>query len=75
MADKLEDLCGRISFAEAKKVGIKIEEGDVAEAKGAEGMCLVWKVWMDKNVNKEVFKSVLSTIWYIAGGEVQGIQG
>jgi hypothetical protein len=69
MANELEDLYGRISFIEGEKVGIKIKEGDVAEARGAGRICLVGKVWTDKNVNKEAFKFILSTI-----GTLQGVK-
>ena len=37
MADELEDLCRRISLTEGEMVGTKIEEGDVAEARGQDG--------------------------------------
>jgi hypothetical protein len=32
------------------------------------GKCLVGKIWADKIVNKEAFKSMMSTIWRTAGG-------
>lgn len=68
MANDLEDLCGKISLTEGEKIGIQVEEGEVAEGRKVGGKCLVKKVWTDKNVNKEAFRSVLSNIWRIVGG-------
>ncbi|XP_059429320.1 uncharacterized protein LOC132163147 [Corylus avellana] len=68
MADVLEDLCGRISLTEGEKIGIQVEEGEIAADKEAGGKCLIGKVWTEKNINKEAFRSVLSTVWRTAGG-------
>ena len=62
MADELEDLCGKISLTEGEKVGIKVDECEVLDARAIAGKCLVGKVWTDKNVNNEAFMSVLSTV-------------
>ena len=42
-------------------------EGEVAETRAIGGKCLVGEIWIEKNVNKEAFKSVLSNIWRMAG--------
>ena len=68
MADELEDLCGRISLTKKEKVGIKVEEGDVLEVREVVGKCLMGKVWAEKNINKEAFKTVLANIWCTVGG-------
>jgi hypothetical protein len=68
MADELEALCGKISLTEGEQTGIQVEELEVSDARAVAGKCLVGKVWGDKNVNKEAFMSVMSTIWRTAGG-------
>ncbi|XP_059436809.1 uncharacterized protein LOC132169876 [Corylus avellana] len=68
MADELEDLCGRISLTDGEKIGIQVEEGEIAAEREAGGKCLIGKVWTEKSINKEAFRSVLSTVWRTAGG-------
>jgi hypothetical protein len=68
MADELEALCGKISLTEGEQTGIQVEELEVSDARVVAGKCLVGKVWGDKNVNKEAFISVMSTIWRTTGG-------
>ena len=68
MVDELEDLCGKISLTEEERIRIKVDEFEVSDARIVVGKCLVGKVWADKIVNKEAFKSVLSTIWRTAWG-------
>jgi hypothetical protein len=68
MADELEDLCGRISLTDGERIGIKVDEFEVSDARMVAGKCLVGKIWADKIVNKEAFKSMMSTIWRTAGG-------
>jgi hypothetical protein len=70
MADNLEDLCGKLSLTKGEKVRIKVEELEVSDARVIAGKCVVGKVWIDKNVNKEAFKLVLSNIWRTIRGEV-----
>jgi hypothetical protein len=67
MAEELGDLCRRISLTEGEKDGIQVEELDVSEARVIAGKCLIGKIWTDKNVNQEAFKSVFSSIWRIVG--------
>jgi hypothetical protein len=67
MADELGDLCKRISLTEGERDGIQVEELDVSEARVIAGKCLIWKIWSDKNVNQEAFKTVFSNIWRIVG--------
>lgn len=67
MADELEELCSKISLTEGEKIGIQVEEGEIAEGRVVGGKCLVGKIWTDKSVNKEAFRTVLSTIWRTAG--------
>jgi hypothetical protein len=67
MTEELEELCGKISLTEGEKIGIKVNEKEVLEARAIAGKCLVGKVWTDKSINREAFMSLLSTIWRIAG--------
>ena len=45
MAEELEDLCGNISLSEGEKFGIRIQEGEIAEARERGTRCLVGKIW------------------------------
>jgi hypothetical protein len=67
MADELGDLYGKISLTDGEKTGIQVDEGDIADGREVGGKCLIGKVWTEKNVNKEAFKSVFSTIWRTVG--------
>jgi hypothetical protein len=67
MADELGDLCKKISLTKGEKDGIQVKELDVSEARVIAGKCLIGKVWTDKNVNQEAFKTVFSNIWRIVG--------
>jgi hypothetical protein len=67
MIEELEELCGKISLTEGEKIRIKVDEVEVSEARAIAGKCLVGKVWTNKNINREAFISVMSTIWRIAG--------
>ena len=58
MADELEDLCKRISLIEGERDEIQVDELDVSEARVIVGKCLIGKIWTNKNVNQEAFKSV-----------------
>jgi hypothetical protein len=67
MAEELEELCGKISLTKGEKIGIKVDEVEVSEARAIAGKCLVGKVWADKSINREAFTSVMSTIWRTVG--------
>ncbi|XP_059436518.1 uncharacterized protein LOC132169508 [Corylus avellana] len=64
--EELEQLCSRISLTEREKVGISIDDSEVAEAKLQGNRCLVGRLWTEKGINKEAFKSVLSRLWRIS---------
>jgi hypothetical protein len=67
MEDDLERLCSNISLTEGERHGIMVTDGDVAEIQAKSVNCLVGKLWLEKLVNKEAFKTVLTRIWRIAG--------
>jgi hypothetical protein len=67
MTEELEGMCRNISLTEGEKVGIMVTEGEVAEIKERGANCLVGKLWTEKGVNKEAFKTVLSRLWRTAG--------
>ncbi|XP_059429272.1 uncharacterized protein LOC132163092 [Corylus avellana] len=67
MAEELERMCNKISLTEGEKVGITVSEGDVEEIRAKGTNCLVGKLWIEKLVNKEAFKSVISRIWRTVG--------
>jgi hypothetical protein len=50
------------------RVSEQVDEGDIADGREVGGKCLIGKVWSEKNVNKEAFKFVFSTIWRTVGG-------
>jgi hypothetical protein len=62
MAEELEHLCKEISLMDREKIGISISEGEVSKAKMLGDSCLVGKIWTEKAVNKEAFKTVLSSL-------------
>jgi hypothetical protein len=67
MAEELEHLCKKISLTDRERIGISISEGEVSEAKTLGDSCLVGKIWAEKAVNKEAFKTVLSGLWRTVG--------
>lgn len=67
MAEELEHLCKKISLMDREKIGISIFEGEVTETKMLGDNCLVGKIWTEKAVNKEAFKTVLSRLWHTVG--------
>jgi hypothetical protein len=70
MAEELEDLCGNISLSEGEKSGIRIQEGEIAEAREKGTRCLVGKIWSGKRTNKEAFQQVLSKLWRTRRGVI-----
>lgn len=67
MDEELEKMCGKISLSEGEHNEITISEGEIVEAKAQGENCVVGKIWTEKSVNKEAFRSVLSRIWRLAG--------
>lgn len=67
MDDDLERMCSKISLTNGEKIGINVSEGDVVDIREKSKNCLVGKLWTEKPVNKEAFKTVLSRIWRLAG--------
>lgn len=63
MAESIENLCGKLTLLEGEKKGITITEGEVEEARAQGGRCLIGRIWTEKTVNKEAFKTVLSRVW------------
>jgi hypothetical protein len=67
MEAELEHLCKKISLTEGEQVGISVSKGEVSEAITLGDRCLVGKIWTEKAVSKEVFKTVLSRLWRTVG--------
>jgi hypothetical protein len=67
MAEELAKLYGKISLTETEKIGIQVDEGDVAEAREVVGKCLVGKLWTEKKVNRKAFKNVMTSVWRLEG--------
>jgi hypothetical protein len=67
MDEEIERLCGKMKLTEGEQNGIAITEGDVTEAKEQGENCIVGKVWAEKPVNKEAFRTMLSRIWRLVG--------
>ena len=67
MEEGLESLCSKISLTDGEKIGIKVVEGDVAETTEKRVNYLVGKVWTEKSINKEAFRTILSRIWRTVG--------
>lgn len=67
MAADLKRLCNKVSLTEGEKEGITMTEREIAEGREIGTRCLVGKLWAEKTVNKEAFKSVLSRKWRMEG--------
>jgi hypothetical protein len=67
MAEDLGDCCKKLSLTDGEQKGIKVDELDVSEARVIAGKCLIGKLWADRSVNQEAFKTVFSSIWRIVG--------
>jgi hypothetical protein len=67
MAEDPGDFCKKLSLTDGEQEGIKVDELDVLEAKVIAGKCLIGKLWADRSVNQEAFKTVFSNIWRIVG--------
>jgi predicted DNA-binding antitoxin AbrB/MazE fold protein len=62
MPTDLEKLCSKITLSEGEKVGITIIEDEIAEVCMIGEQCLVGRIWAEKQINKDAFKSVLSRL-------------
>jgi hypothetical protein len=67
MEEGLESLYSKISLTEGEKVGIKVVEDDVEETRVKSKNCLVGKLWTERAINKEAFRTVLSRLWRTVG--------
>lgn len=67
MERELEQLCSRISLSEKEKIGLSIEGCEVADARVQGARCLMGKICMEKGINKEAFKSILTRLWRTTG--------
>ncbi|XP_059457118.1 uncharacterized protein LOC132186993 [Corylus avellana] len=70
MGDDLETLCGKISLIVGEKVGIPVSEGEIVADREKGERCLVGRIGIEKKVNKEAFRNVLSRIWRTMGSVV-----
>jgi hypothetical protein len=50
-----------------EQLGIPITENDVKETRTIGANCLVGRLWAEKKVNREAFKSVMTRIWRAEG--------
>lgn len=69
MADELEERWARFSLTEGEQEGIVVKETDVEELEQLGERCLVGSIVADKSINKEAFRSLMTTLWK-AKGEV-----
>lgn len=67
IATDMERLCSKISLMGGEQKGIVVTEGEIAEVREVGIRCLVGKLWAEKPVNREAFKSVMSRVWQMAG--------
>jgi hypothetical protein len=66
MAFELAKLCSKILLLEGEKAGILVSERDVAKIREIGGRCLIGIIGVEKSINRESFKSVLSRLWHMA---------
>jgi hypothetical protein len=67
MAENRDQMGGRAPRTKGEKEGIVITEDDVGEIRAQGEYCLIGKIWAEKKINKEAFKTVLSRIWRAEG--------
>jgi hypothetical protein len=67
MTEELEKLCGRVSLTDGEKQGLTIEEGEIADGREKVGRCLVGRIGVERKINKEAFKTIMSCIWRTVG--------
>lgn len=67
MVKDIDELCWKISLTGGERVGIKILEWEIANARETRARCLVGRIGDERKINKEAFKSVLSRLWQTLG--------
>lgn len=67
MDSVLEHLCSKISLSDGEKCGISVADGEIASVREIGGRCLIGRIGLEKPINREAFKSVLSGLWQLAG--------
>ena len=66
MNEKLENLWGKLSLTEEEQTEVVVEEDWIEDEVGRK--CLIGKLLLNRRVNVEVMKNVLSNIWKLSSG-------
>ena len=68
MNEELEQMWGKLSLTEAEQTEVVLDEEWLEEVKEVERNCLVGKLVLNRRINLEVMKNVLSSIWKLSYG-------
>lgn len=63
----IEPMPEGFSLTKGEHIGISITEDDIIEVKEQGANCLIGKLWTEKKINNEAFKTVLARIWKVEG--------
>ena len=70
MLEELENLWGKLSLTEDELIEVRIEQDWLEEIKEVGKNCLIGKLLLNKRVNTEAMKNVLSNVWKVSSGMV-----
>ncbi|KAF5451933.1 hypothetical protein F2P56_026987 [Juglans regia] len=59
----LEKMCGKLSLTEQEEEVVVVDEESLDGALGRSEKCLLFKLFTDKQFNKEAFKSTMKRLW------------
>ncbi|XP_059452415.1 uncharacterized protein LOC132183040 [Corylus avellana] len=68
MAEELEEQWARFSLIEGEQEGITVKEEDVENLVKIGERCLVGRIVAEKSINREAFRSLMTTLWRVKGG-------
>jgi hypothetical protein len=68
MAEELEEQWTRFSLTKGEQEGITVKEEDVENLVKIGERCLVGRIVAEKSINKDAFRSLMTTLWKVKGG-------
>jgi hypothetical protein len=63
MDEIIESMANSMSLTEGEKKGITITEVDTANLREKNGCCLLGKLMLERRIQNEAFKSLMTTLW------------
>ena len=70
MSEELENLWGKLSLTEEELTEVPIKQNWLEENKEVGKNCLIGKLLLNKRVNIEAMKNVLSNVWKVSSSIV-----